>query len=83
MVVGNVMGSNLANILLIIGVSGIIGPIQVAELSVVYTVPILLFFTLGLLYIVKSGWKVTRLQGSLALCGYVAFMVLAFARGWR
>jgi cation:H+ antiporter len=82
MVIGNVMGSNLANILLIIGVSGTISPIKVAEMSVVYTVPIMLFFTLGLLHFVRSGWRVTRWQGAIALGGYALFMVLAFMQGW-
>ncbi len=82
MVIGNVMGSNLANILLTVGVSGTIRPIAVAEVSVVYTIPCMLFFTLALLYMVKSGWRVTRVQGGILLCGYAAFMTAAFVGGW-
>jgi cation:H+ antiporter len=81
MVIGNVMGSNLANILLILGVTGSISPIEVAEIDVVYTMPIMLFFGLGLLYIVKSGWLVTRFQGALTLAAYVAFLAIAFIPG--
>lgn len=82
MVIGNVLGSNLANLLLVVGVSGSIRPLEVAEISVVYTIPIMLFFTLALLYFVKSGWRVTRPQGGLALAAYACFMVLAFLYGW-
>jgi len=82
MVVGNVMGSNLANLLFIMGTSAAIRPLEIQEISVVYTVPIMLFFTLALLYFVRTGWRITRLQGLLALASYVAFMVAAFVYGW-
>lgn len=82
MVIGNVMGSNLANLLLVLGVAGTIQPLAVAEISVVYTIPIMLFFTLAILYFVRSGWRVSRAQGALALGAYALFMALAFSRGW-
>lgn len=82
MVIGNVMGSNLANILLILGIAGTLNPLEVAEVSVVYTIPIMLFFTIALLYFVKTGWRVTRANGVLALLAYTGFMVLAFLFGW-
>lgn len=82
MVVGNVVGSNIANGLLIIGISGMIGPLQVPELAVVYTIPIMLFFTLGLLHFVRSDWRVTRRQGLLAVTAYAAFLAAAFVQGW-
>ena len=82
MVIGNVMGSNLANLLLIVGVSSTVRPLEVQEISVVYTIPIMLFFTLGLLYIVRTGWRITRWQGIITLLSYLSFMGLAFWRGW-
>ncbi len=82
MVVGNVMGSNIANALLILGACGVVSPIPVSEQSVVYTLPILLFFSLGLLYLVRSSWRITRRQGVAALGAYVLFLTLAFLQGW-
>jgi cation:H+ antiporter len=82
LIVGNVMGSNIANILLIIGVGGLVRPIEVAELSVVYTIPIMLFFSLALLHFLRSGWHVTRLQGVTVVAAYVAFLGLAFWQNW-
>ena len=81
MVVGNVLGSNIANILLIIGISGMIHPLQVAEISVVYTIPILLFFSLALLYFVRSDWEIKRRQGLIAVFAYLLFMGFAFVMG--
>ncbi len=82
MVVGNVIGSNIANVLLIIGVSGIVFPLKIAEISVVYTLPILLFFSLAFLYFIRSDWEIKRSQGWIAVTAYVLFMVLAFIMGW-
>ena len=77
-VVGNIIGSNIANILFIGGVSGTITPLRVAEESVTYTIPIMLFFSLFLLYFVKTDWMVTRTQGLILLVTYIAFVVSAF-----
>ena len=81
-VVGNVMGSNVANILFVLGLCATVGPLEVSEMSVVYTIPIQLFFSLGLLYLVKSGWRVTRRQGALAVCAYAGFLAVAIGAGW-
>lgn len=77
-VVGNIIGSNIANLLFIGGVAGTISPLRVAEESVVYTIPIMLFFSLFLLYFVKSDWMVTRVQGFILLVSYVGFIFSAF-----
>ncbi len=82
MVVGNVLGSNIANILLIIGTSGWITQMNVAEISVVYTIPIMLFFSIALLYFIKSDWTITRSQGIIAVVAYVGFMIMAFVMSW-
>lgn len=82
MVVGNVMGSNIANVLLVLGLAGSVHPLEVPESSVVQTIPMLIFFSLGLLYLIKSGWQVTRRQGLFALSCYAAFITTAVARGW-
>jgi cation:H+ antiporter len=82
MVIGNVMGSNIANTLLILGLSATVRPLEVAELSVVYTIPIMLFFSLALLYFVRSDWHISRRQGLLAVTAYVGFLTAAFLQGW-
>jgi len=76
------VGSNIANILLIVGLSGLVRPLDVGELSVVYTVPIMLFFSLALLYFVRSDWRISRGQALCAVAAYVAFLATAFLRGW-
>jgi cation:H+ antiporter len=82
LIVGNVMGSNIANALLIVGLAAMVRPLDVAELSVVYTIPIMLFFSLALLYFVRSDWRISRVQGAIAVTAYVAFLATAFLQGW-
>jgi cation:H+ antiporter len=81
MVVGNVMGSNIANVLLVLGLAGTVNPLEVPESSVVQTIPMLIFFSLGLLYLIKSGWCVTRRQGLFAVACYAAFIAATVAQG--
>jgi len=83
LVIGNVVGSNIANTLLILGVAGAVRPLQVSELSVVYTVPIMLFASLGLVHCLRTDWRISRAEGLLAVCAYVAFLALAFVQGWE
>jgi cation:H+ antiporter len=82
MIVGNVVGSNIANILLIVGSCGLVTEMKIAEISVVYTIPIMLFFSIGLLYFIKTDWTIKRSQGIISVIAYVVFMVLAFVMGW-
>jgi len=82
MVLGNVLGSNIANGMLIVGLAGLVRPMEVHESSVVYTLPIMLFFGIALLYFIRSDWRIGRGQGATALVAYVAFLIMAFAGGW-
>ncbi|GMR11861.1 MAG: calcium/sodium antiporter [Gemmatimonadota bacterium] len=73
---GNVMGSNLANIGLILAVSAMIRPMAVSGRVVTREVPIMLLIT-GLVYPVLMDFEVSRLEG-LGLLGllvvYLAFV---------
>jgi cation:H+ antiporter len=81
-VLGNVMGSNVANLLLILGATGLLRPLDVPEMSVVYTMPIMIFFTLGLLHVMRRGGDIRRGHGVIAVTAYVAFLATAFVQGW-
>ncbi len=78
---GNVLGSNVFNLLAIIGIVTVIKPLQVApeilsfDLWVMAAVTLLL---LGLLYI---GRPIGRWHGLCFLLAYGAYMVMLFVRG--
>ncbi len=74
---GNVMGSNLANIGLILAVSAMVHPLAVSSRVVTREVPIMLLVT-GLVYPVLMNFHVSRLEG-LGLVGLlVVYLVFVF-----
>lgn len=82
MVIGNIIGSNIANILLVLGLSASIIPINIPELSIIFTIPIMAFFTLAFVYLLKRDWKIKKTAGVILVLLYIAFIITAFAMGW-
>lgn len=76
--ISNVLGSNIFNILAILGIAAIIQPLQVNTLSLRIDMPVMLLF--GILLIPMLTWKfvLTRFQGFLLLAGYVIYVVWLF-----
>jgi cation:H+ antiporter len=77
--VGNMVGSNIANILVILGVTAIIRPISVAPQVVQIDYPVMLAFSGALLLIVLDG-RMRRWEGAAAVIAYIAFVVYLFVR---
>lgn len=79
--VGNVVGSNIFNVLLCLGAAAIAGPVG-APLGVlaVDLAGFLVLTALGAVFI-RTERTITRLEGALALAAYVAFVVLTVAKG--
>ncbi|KAA0003153.1 MAG: calcium/sodium antiporter [Thermoplasmata archaeon] len=73
--IGNVIGSNIINILLVLGVSGSINPIG-AEEKLYITAPFLLFVSLIMILFVKK--KIGRKHGIFLLSLYACFIALLF-----
>jgi cation:H+ antiporter len=71
--IGNVMGSNLANVGLVLGISAIVRPLQVATRVVTREVPVMIAITMTLLPIIWNGY-VGRLEGLLLLTMLVAYL---------
>jgi cation:H+ antiporter len=72
--VGNVVGSNIANIALILGVSALIRPIAVQRGLMVRDVPIMIGFS-ALFLVVASNLILTRLEGVLLLGLFLLYML--------
>lgn len=77
LVLGNIIGSNIANILLILGISAIIKPIAVKLRVVQIDVPIVIAASV-LLYIIAFDGELTTLDGVWLLLGLVAYSVFTF-----
>ncbi len=70
--VGNVIGSNVANIALILGIAALIRPIRVQMRLLVREVPIMIFASLAF-YIFALNGDLTRFDGLSLLVGFVAY----------
>jgi cation:H+ antiporter len=73
--VGNVVGSNIFNILCILGISAIIVPISSAQISI-FDFGTMLAAALILLPLSYTGFRISRLEGLLLLIGYFAYIFL-------
>jgi len=76
--VGNIIGSNIANILLVIGVSGLVRPLEVVKSVLLQSAPFLILISIFFLIFIRSDWKLSRSEGILFLGAYVIFMGLLF-----
>lgn len=70
---GNVVGSNIANILLILGIAALITPLMVSRQIIRVDIPIMIAASFLLLGFAASG-QITRLEGLLLLLGMVAYL---------
>jgi len=69
---GNVVGSNIANVLLILGVSALVAPLVVSRQLVRLDVPLMIGASFLLLLLGLDG-SVSRLDGVLLIAGIVAY----------
>ncbi len=77
--VGNVVGSNIFNILFVIGLTALVSPIPV-EASVISTqTPAMLAFSVVLLPFMIFKRDINRLEGFILLAAYIAYVVWIFS----
>ncbi len=76
--IGNVIGSNLFNILGIIGIVCLIRPIIIDKSVIILSLPLLMFYTLALIPIIKSGSRISRAEGGALMLSYLVYLYLLF-----
>ncbi len=81
--VGNVVGSNLFNILTILGLTSLIAPITVAPNILVFDLPLMIVVALACLPIFFTGMQIARWEGILFLVYYVAYTAFLFMNATR
>ena len=83
-VIGNIVGSNIFNILMIIGLASLIKPIPTAQLAPqLLSVDIWVMCAASILFalILMTIKKVNRLTGILFLCGYLGYVISVYVLG--
>lgn len=73
--VGNVVGSNLFNILSVLGLSSVVRPIAIAPAALAFDIPVMIAIAVACLPVFFSGFTITRWNGWLFLLYYVAYVV--------
>lgn len=74
--VGNVVGSNIFNALLIVGVAALVAPMTILRSTVFKDVSCALVASVVLLMMCQNDWVITRLDGAILFVFFLVFMRL-------
>lgn len=80
--IGNVVGSNISNVLLVLGLASIASPLLVSRTLVRATVPFMIAVT-GLVWWMASDGEIDKVEGLGLLAGAVFFSVFSVMRSRR
>jgi len=72
--IGNVVGSNIFNIVAILGISGIIHPLEAPGINTI-DILVMIGFSAILIPMMKSGVRIGRREGAIILIAYIAYVV--------
>ncbi len=75
--IGNIVGSNIFNVLGILGVTALIAPIQVAPRFLIFDLPIMIAATFVLTGLLLARPQISRMGGALMLMGYAVYVFSA------
>lgn len=71
--VGNIVGSNIFNILSVMGITSILNPVPFAQEAILFDIPVLIGVTMVCVPIFWAGYIITRIEGAALLLGYVSY----------
>lgn len=83
MSVGNIIGSNVSNILLILGISSLITPVMIGTTTLSISTPFLVVLSVLLLLFMNTDEKLKKYEGIILLIAYLAFIVIITIAGLR
>jgi cation:H+ antiporter len=71
---GNVLGSNIFNILFILGITAVVQPMTVPAEIIRIDIWVMCAATIVLLLFARTGWTVSRREGGMFVAAYVAYL---------
>ena len=80
---GNVIGSNIANLGLVLGITAIISSIAVDREFYRFNWPAMMIFSIALYYFLSTGGNISRLEGVILFVGLILFLFLLIRRSRR
>ncbi|MEM1125625.1 MAG: calcium/sodium antiporter [Bacteroidota bacterium] len=72
---GNVLGSNLLNVLFVVGMLSLFRPLAVDSESIAIHFPVMLAFAAILLPVAWTGYQISRVEGGVLLAGFTGYLV--------
>ncbi len=81
-VIGNVVGSNIYNVLLVLGVSALVLPLVVRQQLVRWDVPVMIAASIAFLILAADG-ELSRTDGAILVVALVAYLAFAVVEGRR
>jgi cation:H+ antiporter len=78
--VGNVVGSNIFNVLLILGATAQVAPLPIPDDLRRLDIPVMMAFSVALLLMLAKGLRVRRWQGALLLAAYAGYVAWQVSR---
>lgn len=81
MALGNVIGSNLCNLLLILGISTIIRPVKFQKETMIFEIPMCLIFTIIFMIICNTGRTINRVEAITLMILFIIFISYTIIMG--
>jgi len=78
LVLGNLIGSNIFNILFILGTTATIQPLPVQTRAVWPDLIVMMFVSLLAWILLRTGWRLARREGLLLMATYFAYLIYLF-----
>jgi len=76
--IGNIIGSNIFNILWVGGIASLIRPLSVDAALLRFSLPVMIFVAVLLLVFMRTNWKLERWEGAVFLLLYAGFIFFSF-----
>ncbi len=80
-IIGNILGSNIFNILAILSVTSFVKPVSVDPQILSFDILIMLGVSVLAGMFLLQGWRFTRVMGGLMLTGYIAYIAWLYVGG--
>lgn len=77
--IGNIIGSNIFNVLAMLGISAAIAGISVSD-AMWFDYSIMIVFSAALLIVMKTGFRINRIEGLVLISGYIAYTIFLFLK---
>jgi cation:H+ antiporter len=76
--IGNILGSNVFNLLAVLGAAGLARPIEVTPPTIFFHIPAVLLISILIIPIMAVGKYIGRKKAALLLLAYIAYTALSF-----